>query len=127
MALLKVLHFPDPRLRNKASPVAQVDEAVRTLVDDMLETMYAAPGIGLAAIQVDVAKQQAVVAQTRANLRTAQGALDDFVQVDDSVFRIHTDSGKVLQRPHHLRRVTCRLFDDFDMLLQLAIICQLEG
>jgi len=61
MALLKVLHFPDPRLRNKASPVAQVDEAVRTLVDDMLETMYAAPGIGLAATQVDVANQVIVI------------------------------------------------------------------
>ena len=54
MALLEVLHYPDPRLRNEAAPVADVDDRVRRLIDDMLETMYAAPGIGLAAIQVNV-------------------------------------------------------------------------
>ncbi len=54
MAILDILHFPDPRLRNKARPVTQVDDRVRRLVDDMFETMYAAPGIGLAAIQVNV-------------------------------------------------------------------------
>ncbi len=54
MALLKVLEFPDPRLRTKAAPVAAVDDALRALIDDMFETMYAAPGIGLAATQVDV-------------------------------------------------------------------------
>ncbi len=54
MALLEVLQYPDPRLQIKARPVAQVDRSVRKLVADMLETMYAAPGIGLAAIQVNV-------------------------------------------------------------------------
>ena len=54
MALLPILEFPDPRLRKKASPVARVDEALGRLIDDMFETMYAAPGIGLAATQVDV-------------------------------------------------------------------------
>lgn len=54
MAILDILHFPDPRLRNKAKPVAEVDDGVRKLVDDMFETMYQAPGIGLAAIQVNV-------------------------------------------------------------------------
>lgn len=54
MAILEVLHYPDPRLRNRARPVEHVDERVRQLVDDMLETMYAAPGIGLAAVQVNV-------------------------------------------------------------------------
>lgn len=53
MALLSILNFPDPRLRTKAKPVAQVNDAIRTLASDMLETMYAAPGIGLAASQVD--------------------------------------------------------------------------
>ena len=57
MALLEILHFPDPALRNKAKPVAHVDESVRQLIDDMLETMYEAPGIGLAAIQVGVDKR----------------------------------------------------------------------
>jgi len=53
MAILNILHFPDPNLRNKAHPVAEVDDSVRTLVSDMFETMYQAPGIGLAAIQVN--------------------------------------------------------------------------
>lgn len=61
MALLNILHFPDPRLRNKARPVAHVDAAVRRLVDDMLETMYDAPGIGLAATQVNVAQRIVVM------------------------------------------------------------------
>lgn len=54
MAKLDILIFPDTRLRKKALPVAQVDDGIRRLVDDMLETMYAAPGIGLAATQVNV-------------------------------------------------------------------------
>ena len=54
MALLNILEFPDPRLRTQATPVSQVDSRIQTLVDDMFETMYAAPGIGLAASQVDV-------------------------------------------------------------------------
>lgn len=54
MALLNILHFPDERLRTIAQPVDEVDDTIRKLVDDMFETMYAAPGIGLAATQVDV-------------------------------------------------------------------------
>ncbi len=54
MAKLKILEFPDPRLRTKATPIAEVTDATRALIDDMFETMYAAPGIGLAATQVDV-------------------------------------------------------------------------
>ena len=54
MAKLTILEFPDPKLRTKAVPVETVDDDLRTLVDDMFETMYAAPGIGLAATQVDV-------------------------------------------------------------------------
>ena len=54
MAKLKILEFPDPRLRTRASPVETVDDELRTLIADMFETMYAAPGIGLAATQVDV-------------------------------------------------------------------------
>lgn len=61
MAILDILHFPDPRLRNKAKPVAVVDNAIRRLIDDMLETMYQAPGIGLAATQVNVAKRVVVI------------------------------------------------------------------
>ncbi len=54
MAKLNILEFPDPRLRTKAVPVEAVDDSLRALIDDMFETMYAAPGIGLAATQVDV-------------------------------------------------------------------------
>ena len=61
MALLPILIAPDPRLKVKAKPVAAVDEQVRRLMADMLETMYAAPGIGLAAPQVGVAKRVLVV------------------------------------------------------------------
>ena len=54
MAILNILEFPDPRLRTIAKPVAMVDDQVRQLIDDMFETMYEAPGIGLAATQVNV-------------------------------------------------------------------------
>lgn len=54
MAKLNILEYPDPRLRTRAKPVAAVDDALRRLFDDMFETMYAAPGVGLAATQVDV-------------------------------------------------------------------------
>ena len=53
MALLEILKYPDPRLRTVAKPVAEVTDELRQLIEDMLETMYAAPGIGLAATQVD--------------------------------------------------------------------------
>jgi peptide deformylase len=54
MAQLQILEYPDPRLRTRAEPVEAVDDALRRLIDDMFETMYAAPGIGLAATQVNV-------------------------------------------------------------------------
>lgn len=61
MALLDILVFPDPRLRTRAKPVAEVDLRVRQLVADMFETMYDAPGIGLAATQVNVHERILVV------------------------------------------------------------------
>ena len=61
MALLDILHYPDDRLRNKAKPVATVDITIQKLVDDMLETMYRAPGIGLAATQVNITQRVIVV------------------------------------------------------------------
>jgi peptide deformylase len=59
--VLEILRFPDPRLHTVAKPVERVDEAIRQLVRDMVETMYAAPGIGLAASQVNVHKQVIVI------------------------------------------------------------------
>ncbi|MDH3526896.1 MAG: peptide deformylase [Gammaproteobacteria bacterium] len=61
MAILEILHFPDPRLRNVAQPVTEVDDAIRALVDNLYETMYAAPGIGLAATQVNVGERVVVI------------------------------------------------------------------
>lgn len=61
MALLPILEFPDPRLRTKARPVSDVDARIQKLIDDMLETMYDATGIGLAASQVDVHEQVIVI------------------------------------------------------------------
>lgn len=61
MAILTILEFPDERLRKKAVPVATVDDSVRKLVDDMFETMYAAPGVGLAASQVNVHRRVIVI------------------------------------------------------------------
>lgn len=61
MAQLEILHYPDPRLRTQARVVENVDDEVRQLVDDMFETMYAAPGIGLAATQVNVHRQVIVI------------------------------------------------------------------
>lgn len=61
MAILNILEFPDPRLRTLAKPVAEVDDSLRQLIDDMFETMYDAPGIGLAATQVNVHKRVVVM------------------------------------------------------------------
>ena len=61
MAILPIVEVPDPRLRQISKPVEQVDDDLRRLIDDMFETMYAAPGIGLAAIQVGVPKRVLVI------------------------------------------------------------------
>ncbi|HWP00157.1 MAG TPA: peptide deformylase [Methylococcus sp.] len=61
MAILSILEFPDERLRRKASPVEVFDDALQRAIDDMFETMYAAPGIGLAAIQVNIPKRIVVL------------------------------------------------------------------
>ena len=61
MALLTILKYPDPRLTQVARPVPQVDDRIRQLVDDMLQTMYAADGVGLAATQVDVHERVIVI------------------------------------------------------------------
>ena len=61
MATLNIIKYPDSRLHTLAKPVGQVDDQIRKLIDDMAETMYAAPGIGLAATQVDVHRQIIVI------------------------------------------------------------------
>jgi peptide deformylase len=61
MPVLKILEYPDPRLRTRAVQIASVDDDIRRLVADMFETMYTAPGVGLAATQVDVHKRVIVM------------------------------------------------------------------
>ena len=65
MTIRKILTEPDPFLRQKSKPVEQVDDEIKTLMDDMLETMYAAPGIGLAAVQIGVPKRVIVIDLSR--------------------------------------------------------------
>ena len=65
MALLEIITAPDPRLKRISAPIENVDDHVRRLANDMLAAMYAAPGVGLAAIQVDVPKRMLVVDVTR--------------------------------------------------------------
>src|SRR5512134_986574 len=71
MAILEILQYPDPRLAIAAQRVEKIDVATRKLIDDMVETMYAAPGVGLAASQVDVHKQIIIidVSEDRSDLR----------------------------------------------------------
>ena len=71
MAILEILQYPDPRLNTPAQRVEKIDAATRKLIDDMTETMYAAPGVGLAATQVDVHKQILIidVSEDRSDLR----------------------------------------------------------
>jgi len=71
MALLPILRFPDPRLKKIAEPVTKIDASIRRLAADMAETMYEAPGIGLAATQVDVHKRVVVidVSEDKSDLR----------------------------------------------------------
>lgn len=61
MAILPIIHYPDPRLHKIAAPVPVVDESIRKLARDMAHTMYSAPGVGLAATQVDVHKQVIII------------------------------------------------------------------
>lgn len=71
MAILEILQYPDPRLAHPAQRVEKIDDATRRLIDDMIETMYTAPGVGLAATQVAVPKQIVVidVSEDRSDLR----------------------------------------------------------
>ena len=90
MAKLNILHFPDPRLRKKAQPVELVDDSIRSLVDDMLETMYDAPGIGLAATQVNVQKRVIVIDITEEKNQPLVLINPDITTTDG---RVETDEG----------------------------------
>lgn len=74
MAILPVIVAPDPRLKVRSAPVERVDDEVRKLLDDLLETMYAAPGIGLSAVQVGVHLRAIVVDAAREDAAAEEGA-----------------------------------------------------
>ncbi len=86
MARMPILRYPDPRLYRKASAVARVDDSIRKLVDDMAETMYSAPGIGLAATQVDVHKRIIVIDTSEARDRLLVLINPEIVSRDGSQF-----------------------------------------
>jgi peptide deformylase len=90
MALLPILHYPDPRLNKVAAPVASVDDRIRKLIKDMGETMYAAPGIGLAATQVDVHERVIVI-----DISDARNDLQAFVnpEIIERIGEAETEEG----------------------------------
>ena len=108
MAKLTILEFPDPRLRTRAAPVGAVDDALNALIDSMFETMYAAPGIGLAATQVDVHKRL-LVADVSADQREPHALINPRILEKDGV--TVTEEGclsvpgyyEEVQRAEHIR------------------------
>jgi peptide deformylase len=109
MSLLKILEFPDPRLRTVAKPVTGVDNRIRTLVNDMLETMYNAPGIGLAATQVDI-HQRIVVMDLSEDANEPQIFINPEIEVLDSTTCSNQEGClsvpgfyETVDRPEHIR------------------------
>jgi len=135
MAKLDILRYPDPRLHTVARHVAQVDDRIRQLVDDMLETMYEAEGVGLAATQVDVHERVIVI-------DTSEGRNDPRVLVNPELVeaseeRVLTDEGclsvpEVFDKVSRHARVRVRALDrsgevqEFDADGLLAVCVQHE-
>jgi len=135
MAKLHILRFPDPRLHMVAKPVGEVDARIRQLVDDMLETMYAADGVGLAATQVDVHERVIVIdtSETRADPRVLinpelVAKSDEMTFSDEGCLSVPTIYDKVQRHA----RVTVRALDrsgelrEFEAEGLLAICVQHE-
>ena len=134
MAKLTILEFPDPRLRKTAVPVAQVDDALRELIDNMFETMYAAPGIGLAATQVDV-HRRFLVADVSAENNAPHVFINpvilekDGVQVSEEGCLSVPGYYEDVERAEHIRvRYQDRNGDEIETELQglLAVVVQHE-
>lgn len=109
MSLLNILEFPDPRLRTVAKPVTNVDDGVRILIKNMLETMYNAPGIGLAATQVNV-HQRIIVMDLSEDASEPQVFINPEIEIlDDTI--CPTQEGclsvpgfyETVDRPEHIR------------------------
>jgi peptide deformylase len=134
MAKLTILEFPDPRLRKTATPVAQVDEALRELIDNMFETMYAAPGIGLAATQVDV-HRRFLVADVSADNNEPHVLINpvilkkDGVQVSEEGCLSVPGYYEEVERADHIRvRYQDRMGDEIETGMEglLAVVVQHE-
>ena len=134
MAKLTILEFPDPRLRTKAKPVESVDDAMRSLIDDMFETMYDAPGIGLAATQVDV-HQRLLVADVSPDKSEPHALINPVIVEKDGV--TVTEEGclsvpgyyEEVERAEHIRvRFIDRTGDEQEMEAEglLAVCIQHE-
>lgn len=109
MAVLEILEFPDPRLRTVAKPVSEVDDRICALIDDMFDTMYEAPGIGLAASQVDVHEQIVVIDISEDRNEPLVFINPEITVLDEELFQY--DEGclsvpgfyEAVQRPRHIR------------------------
>ena len=134
MAKLTILEFPDPRLRTRASPVESVDDGLKSLIDDLFETMYEAPGIGLAATQVNVHKR-VLVADVSADKSEPYALINPVILEKDGV--TVTEEGclsvpgyyEEVERAEHIRvKFMDRLGDDVEMEAEglLAVCIQHE-
>jgi peptide deformylase len=109
MAVLKILEFPDPRLRTVAKPVENVDDRIRKIIDDMFDTMYEAPGIGLAASQVDIHEQIVVIDVSEDRSEPLVFINPEITVLDEEIFQY--DEGclsvpgfyETVERPRHVR------------------------
>jgi peptide deformylase len=134
MALLEIIEYPDPRLRTVAAPVEVVDDAIRELAGAMLESMYAAPGIGLAATQVDVHKRLLVIDITEDQSKPLVFINPEILESEGS---IKSDEGclsvpeiyEAVERAEHIRvRALNREGEAFEMEAEglLAVCIQHE-
>ncbi|MEE2652115.1 MAG: peptide deformylase [Pseudomonadota bacterium] len=109
MAVLEILEFPDPRLRTVAKPVENVDDRIRKIIDDMFDTMYEAPGIGLAASQVDIHEQIVVIDVSEERSEPLVFINPEITVLDEEIFQY--DEGclsvpgfyETVERPRHVR------------------------
>ncbi len=123
MALLPILHYPDPRLRQKAKPVAVVDERIRKLVRDMADTMYQAPGVGLAAPQVNVHERVVVIDVSESGEELRVLINPEIIWKSDE--RQTSEEGclsvpGVYDEIERYARIRCRALDDHGQLYEFA-------
>ncbi|MEO7010701.1 MAG: peptide deformylase [Caldimonas sp.] len=123
MAKLNILRYPDPRLHTVAAPVAEVDQTVRQLVDDLLESMYAAEGVGLAATQVDVHRRVIVI--DTSDLRNEPHVLINPQLVERSEEMVFGDEGclsvpEIYDKVQRHARVTVRAQDRDGTVREIA-------